>query len=255
MPSPRQPFSAVIITFNCERQLRICLESVAFADEILVVDSGSTDGTVDLARRRGARVVEQDWLGYGRQKQIGVDQAAHDWVLCIDSDERVSRELRASIEETLLAPQCRAYRFPRCNRFMGKYLRHGEGYPDLSLRLFHRGSARWSEDEVHERVLAETQVGRLRGDLIHDSADTLESYLAKQNRYTSLAAEAAVAAGKRAFPIQLLASPLLRFIKFYVLRRGFLDGLPGLVHILIGCSNSFSKYAKMLELQTKGGNP
>lgn len=249
----RLPLSVVIITFNCEQRLQDCLGSVSFADEIVVMDSGSTDGTVELAKRCGARVIEHPWLGYGRQKQLGVDQAAHDWVLCVDSDECVTPELRAGIEEALMAPRYRAYRFRRCNRFMGRYLRHGEGYPDWSLRLFHRGSARWSEDEVHERVLAQTQVGRLQGDLLHDSAGTLEGYLAKQNRYTSLAAEAALATGKRAYPIQLVLSPLMRFIKFYFVRRGFLDGVPGLVHTLIGCSNSFSKYAKMLDLQIKRG--
>jgi hypothetical protein len=132
---------------------------------------------------------------------------------------------------------------------MGRYLRHGEGYPDWSLRLFDRRHARWSADAVHEKVLTEAEIGTLAGDLLHDTAETLDSYLAKQNRYTTLAAEAALAAGHRASVVQLLVSPVLRFIKFYLLRRGFLDGVPGLVHILIGCQNSFIKYAKMLAMQ------
>ena len=132
---------------------------------------------------------------------------------------------------------------------MGRYLRHGEGYPDWSLRLFDRRVARWSDDPVHERVIAQGEVGTLDGDLLHDSAESLENYLAKQNRYSTLAAEEALARGKRASVILLLASPLLRFIKFYFLRLGLLDGVPGLVHILIGCTASFAKYAKMLAFQ------
>jgi hypothetical protein len=139
-----------------------------------------------------------------------VEQAAHDWVLCIDADERVSERLRQSILAVLAerrrkalsarygAPTFGAYRFARCNRFMGRYLRHGEGYPDWSLRLFDRRRARWSDDAVHERVIAQGEVGTLDGDLLHESAESLETYLAKQNRYSTLAAEAALARGKRA---------------------------------------------------------
>ena len=240
-----RPLSAVIITLNAASQLAECLDSLAFCDEIVVVDSGSSDGTPELARQRGARVIHQDWLGYGRQKQFAVEQARHDWVLCVDADERVTTELRESIVAVLAAPTHAAYLFPRCNRFMGRYLRHGEGYPDWSLRLFDRRHARWSEDAVHEKVVADGAVGTLPGDLLHDSAETQENYLAKQDRYTTLAATAALASGKRSSLLRQLLSPLLRFIKFYFLRLGFLDGWPGLVHILIGCRNSYDKYAKM----------
>jgi glycosyltransferase involved in cell wall biosynthesis len=246
MPNPRQPLSAVIITLNCAGELPPCFDSVAFADELVVVDSGSSDGTVELARARGARVVHQDWLGFGKQKQFAVEQARNDWVLSIDSDERVTAELRASMEKALAAPQFRAYQFPRCNRFMGRYLRHGEGYPDWSLRLFDRRHARWSDDAVHERIITLGPVGRLEGDLLHESAASLESYLAKQNRYTTLAAESMLREGRKASVARMLLSPLFRFIKFYLMRRGFLDGAPGLVHTLIGCQNSFHKYAKVL---------
>lgn len=249
--SSRQPLSAVLITLNAASQLQETLEALRFCDEIIVVDSGSTDGTQALAQKYAARVVDCPWRGYGPQKQFAIEQAAHDWVLCVDADERVSSELRVSIEKTLVAPQNHAYRFPRCNRFMGRYLRHGEGYPDWSLRLFDRRHARWSDDAVHEKVLTAVEIGELKGDLLHDSAETIESYLDKQNRYTTIAAEAAFAIGKRASMGHLLFSPLIRFIKFYFLRFGFLDGLPGMVHILIGCGNSFAKYAKMAALQRR----
>lgn len=245
------PISAVVITRNEENRLAACLESVSFAAEIVVVDSGSTDKTVEIALQYGARVFQQEWLGFGRQKQFAVSCAAHDWVLCLDADERVGAELRASIEGAMRNPVFGAYRFPRRNRFMGRWLFHGEGYPDWSLRLFHRAHARWSEDAVHEKVLVDATVGALSGDLLHESEETLESYLAKQNRYTTLQAKALHDQGKRAGIGKLLASPLLRFVKFYLVRRGFLDGLPGLVHIAIGCFNSFAKYAKLMELNKR----
>ena len=251
MSVARSPLSAVIIAKNAARQLPECLESLAFCDEILVVDSGSTDGSVELARARGARMIEAEWRGFGPQKRYAVEQAAHDWVLCVDADERVTPELRSAIERALAAPANAAYRFPRCNRFLGRYLKHGEGYPDWSLRLFDRRQARWSDDAVHEKVLTDAAVGTLTGDLLHDSAETLDAYLAKQNRYTTLAAQQAFDAGRRANALQLLLSPLLRFVKFYFFRLGFLDGAPGLAHILIGCANSFAKYAKMLDLKNR----
>ena len=253
MPATRQPLSVAIITLNAAAQLEACLRSVHFADEIVVVDSGSTDGTQELAERCGARVIAQPWLGFGPQKQFAVEAAQHDWVLCLDADERVSLELQAAIESTLQQPATGAYRFARCNRFLGRYLKYGEGYPDWSLRLFDRRQARWSDDAVHEKVVSQASVGTLPGDLLHDSAETLAAYLTKQNRYTSLAADMAWQAGKRSSFGRLVFSPIVRFIKFYLLRQGFRDGLPGLIHIAIGCMNSFLKYAKMLERQRTDG--
>jgi len=249
MPASRQPLSVAIITLNAAAQLEACLQSARFADEIIVVDSGSTDGTQALAERHGAKVIQQDWLGFGPQKQFAVVAAQHDWVLCLDADERVTPELQGAIEAALANPSAAAFRFPRCNRFLGRFLKHGEGYPDWSLRLFDRRRARWSDDAVHEKVVANGPVGELPGDLLHESAESLATYLNKQNRYTTLAAEMALAAGKRANFGRIALSPLIRFIKFYIVRQGFRDGLPGLIHIVIGCFNSFLKYSKMLERQ------
>ena len=245
------PLSAVLIVHNEAQRLTACLQTLDFCAEILVVDSGSSDGTAEVARQHGAhvRVIETHWRGFGPQKQFAVEQAAHDWVLCIDADEQVSEHLRESVRAVLPAPTFTTYRLARCNRFMGRYLRHGEGYPDWTVRLFDRRHAHWSADVVHEKVIATTPAppGVLMGDLLHDSAESLENYLAKQNRYSTLAAEAALARGERATTARLLLSPFVRFVKFYLLRRGFLDGVPGLVHILIGCGASFAKYAKMLK--------
>ncbi|MGB2904995.1 MAG: glycosyltransferase family 2 protein [Candidatus Dechloromonas phosphoritropha] len=249
MPVSRQPLSVAIITLNAATQLEACLQSARFGDEIVVVDSGSSDGTQALAQRHGARVVHQDWLGFGPQKQFAVETASHEWVLCLDADERVTPELQAAIENALKDPSTAAFRFARCNRFLGRYLRHGEGYPDWSLRLFDRRQARWSDDAVHEKVITQGRIGELPGDLLHDSAESLASYLTKQNRYTTLAADMAFATGKRASLGRIAFSPLLRFIKFYFIRQGFRDGLPGLIHIVIGCCNSFMKYSKIFERQ------
>jgi len=242
------PLSAVLITRNAAAVLESCLDSLAFADEIVVVDSASTDGTRELAARKGARVVQKEWLGFGRQKQFAVEQAKHDWVLCLDADERVSPELARSIRAALAAPGSPVYRMARRNRFLGRWLAHGEGYPDWSPRLFNRLSARWSEDLVHEKVLYAVTPGTLRGDLMHDSFDDISTYLERQNRYTTLAARLAFEAGNSASVPHLVLSPMVRFLKFYILRLGFLDGVPGLLHISIGCMNSYMKYAKLIEL-------
>ena len=245
------PISAVIIVQNEAERIGNCLNSLTFCDEILVVDSGSDDGTREICLAAGARVVEQPWLGFGPQKRFAVAQATHDWVLCVDSDERVSPALADSIVQTLEQPRHRAYEMPRCNRFMGRWLRHGEGYPDLSLRLFDRRHAHWTEDRVHERVVCEEEVGRLRGDLLHESQETLTRYLEKQNRYTSLQAEGIAARGGGVPYAKVVISPLIRFIKFYLLKLGVLDGVPGFVHISIGCMNTLLKYAKAVEIMKR----
>lgn len=247
----RIPLSAVIIAKDEAATIGECIASVAFADEILVVDSGSSDDTVEIAAGKGAKVIYQPWLGYGPQKRFAVRHAAHDWVLCIDADERVTPELKTAIEAALRMPEFHAYEFPRRNRFLGRWLRHGEGYPDLSLRLFDRHFGQWSDDAVHEKVLCEGPVGRLNGDLLHESAEVLSGYLEKQNRYTLIQAETLWHEGESAQPWKIVVSPAVRFVKFYFVRLGFLDGWAGLVHIAIGCFNSFMKNAKLLELQRR----
>lgn len=243
------PVSVVIITKNEASRIAECLKSVAgLADEVVVVDSGSSDGTQQVCAGLGAHVVSSAWLGFGPQKDLAVRTARNDWVLCLDADECVSVELAGAIRAALARdPEYSAYRFARSNRFLGRYLRHGEGYPDWSLRLFDRRVAKWSSDAVHEKVLCTAPIGQLAGDLLHDTADTLETYLAKQNRYTTLAAQGY--SGGPVSAARLVLSPLIRFLKFYIVRAGFLDGLPGFVHIAIGCFNSFVKYAKIRERQ------
>jgi len=247
--NPDVPLSAVIITYNAAADLDDCLQSLDFVQDILVVDSGSNDDTVEIAERHGARIIQQEWLGFGPQKQFAIEQASHDWVLCIDADERISSELQASIRKTLEAPHCQVYRMRRCNRFLGRYLRHGEGYPDWNIRLFNRHHAAWAQVPVHEHILTRHPVGSLQGDLLHHSQDTLASYLEKQNRYTTLQAEQLFESGKRVGVLKIIASPLVRFIRFYIVRLGFLDGIAGFTHIAIGSFFGMMKYAKCYALQ------
>ena len=244
-----------MITRDAAAQLAACLDSVRFAAETLVVDSGSRDDTVEIARARGARVIEQPWLGFGPQRRFAVTQAANDWVLCLDADERLSPELAVAVAAALRQPEQAAFEMARRNRFFGRWLRHGEGYPDWTIRLFDRRHAGWTDDVVHEHVVADGPVGRLDGDLLHASAESIDDYLQKQNRYTTLQAESMHARGERFSWIRLIGSPLVRFVRFYLLRAGFLDGAAGLVHIAIGCFASFCKYAKLRSLEQPAADP
>ena len=244
------PLSLVVITRDAAIELAECLDSAPFVSEIVVVDSGSRDDTVELARGRGARVLVEPWRGFGPQKRYAVDAASNDWVLCLDADERVTGVLGAAIRDAFAGgpPSASAFAIARRNRFLGRWLAHGEGYPDWNVRLFDRRRARWSDDPVHEHVVADGEVRRLDGDLLHQSAESIEDYVAKQNRYTTLQADAMHARGERAGLAQLAFSPLARFLRYYVVRRGFLDGAAGFSHIAIGAFASFLKYAKLRAL-------
>ncbi len=240
--------SLVLITKNAAPQLEPCLDSVrGVVDEIVMVDSGSIDATVSLAERHGARISHQEFLGFGPQKRLAVSLASHNWVLCLDADERLTPELAAAIRAELVNPAYVAYRIARRNSFFGRYLRHGEGYPDWNIRLFDRRHANWTEDLVHEFVRAETEIGTVAGDLLHDSAEEVGSYIAKQNKYTDIQVDQLFKAGKRAGVGKLVSSPLARFIRFYLFRSGWRDGAAGFAHIAIGSFFAFVKYAKLHE--------
>ncbi len=244
------PLSLVLITRDAAAELPACFASTSFVDEIVVVDSGSGDDTVALARRAGARVIEHPWKGFGPQKSFAVAQARHDWVLCLDADERVTPQLAATIVALFAAgpPAATAYALPRRNRFLGRWLAHGEGYPDWNVRLFDRRRARWTLDPVHEHVVGDQPAVRLAGDLEHASAESIAAYIDKQNRYTTLQAEGMHARGERAGAWRIVVSPLARFLRFYVLKAGFLDGVAGFAHIAIGAFASFLKYTKLRAL-------
>lgn len=251
------PLSLIVITRDAAHELAQCLASAPFAAETVVVDSGSRDDTVALAQRMGARVIARAWEGYGPQKNFAVGEARHDWVLCLDADERVSPALAAAIGALFAngAPGAAAYAMARRNRFLGRWLAHGEGYPDWNTRLFDRRRARWSDDPVHERVVADGPVVRLAGDLLHASAESIADYIEKQNRYTTVQAEAMHARGERASALSIVLSPVARFFRFYVIKLGFLDGAAGFAHIAIGAFASFLKYVKLRALSVRPPAP
>ncbi|KAF1690297.1 glycosyltransferase family 2 protein [Pseudoxanthomonas koreensis] len=230
------PLSACIIAFNEADRIGDCLASLAFCDEIVVVDSGSTDGTVALCEAAGARVLQRPFDGFRSQKRFAVEQAAHDWVLCLDADERVGAELRDAIQAARAAGFAGAagYRFARLSDYFGRFLRHGNAYPDRVLRLFDRRRGGWRGNrEIHEAASVDGPVRLLAGDLVHYPYRSLEQQLAKTGRYARMMAEHEFARGKRASVAKLVLAPAWRFWRGYLLRGGFLDGWRGLVYAYV----------------------
>lgn len=237
--STRPRLSACIIAFNEADRIGDCLASLAFCDEIVVVDSGSTDGTRAVAERAGARVLVRPFDGFRSQKQFAVDQCAHDWILSLDADERVDPRLRASIEAERDAGFVRAagYRFARMSEYYGRFLRHGTAYPDRVLRLFDRRRGGWRGDrEIHEAVSVEGPVALLAGDLLHHPFRSFMQLLDKKQRYARMMAEHDFARGKRATLGKLVLAPAWRFFRGFVLKAGFLDGWAGLVESFVSAN-------------------
>lgn len=230
------PVSAVIIAFNEADRIGDCLASLAFCDDIVVVDSGSTDGTRALCEAAGARVFDRAFTGFRSQKQFAVEQAAHDWVLCLDADERVSPELKAAIlaERDRGFADAAGYRFARLSEYFGRFLRRGNAYPDRVLRLFDRRRGGWrGTREIHEAASVDGAVKTLPGDLIHYPYRSLMQQLQKTERYARMMAEHEFARGKRASLGKLILSPAWRFWRGYVFRLGFLEGWHGLVYAYV----------------------
>ncbi|QSX76804.1 glycosyltransferase family 2 protein [Lysobacter arenosi] len=230
------PLSACIIAFNEADRIGDCIASLAFCDEVVVVDSHSTDATAQIARDLGARVIQRPFDGFRSQKQFAIEQAAHDWVLCLDADERVSDALRTSIETERATAfgDAAGYRFARLSEYFGKFLRHGNAYPDRVLRLFDRRRGGWrGTREVHEAASVDGPVRTIGGDLIHYPYRSLEQQLLKTQRYARMMAEHDFARGKRATLTGLVLSPAWRFWRGYLLRGGFRDGWHGLVYAYV----------------------
>jgi glycosyltransferase involved in cell wall biosynthesis len=236
--------SACIITFNEAQRIEACLRSLSFCDEIVVVDSHSQDQTRALAAALGARVIERDWPGYRSQKQFAVDAAQHDWVLCLDADERVSAELRTEITAQRAAgfADHAGYSLSRVTEYFGRFLRHGNAYPDRLVRLFDRRCGGWQGLEIHENTRVAGRIGRLRGELTHYPYRSLGDHLARMQRYADLMAQALHQRGKRCGLARVLLNPWWRFVRGYLLRLGFLDGWRGLVFALIESSYVRRKY-------------
>ena len=242
--------SVIIITKNEAANIAACLASVSFADEIIVLDSGSTDGTVELARSLGAQVHQSvDWPGFGPQKNRALALATKGWVFSIDADERVTPALREELIETLRAPTSNGYEVLRLSEFCGKPIRHSGWWPDLVLRLFRRQSGKFTDVLVHERVeLVDGKAGRLRAHLLHYPFPTLDSLIEKINRYSGDAANMMFAEGKRAGLPMIVVHSMWTFIRIYFLRLGFLDGRHGFVLAVTAASGNFLRYAKLMFL-------
>jgi len=244
--------SVTVITKNEAAHIDACLASVAWADERLVVDSRSTDGTPELASARGARVIVRDWPGYAAQKNFAASQASHDWILSVDADERVSPALADEIQVLLrTAPAHAGYRVPRVTWHLGRWIRTTDWYPDFQLRLYDRRRAEWPIRRVHESVAIATgagQAGQLAGELQHYAYRDISHHHRTMDLYTTLAAEEMHAAGRRAGLVDLVVHPPAAFLRNYVLRRGLGDGAPGLIISAMNAHYVFLKFAKLWAL-------
>jgi glycosyltransferase involved in cell wall biosynthesis len=242
--------SVIVITKNEEHNIHDCLESVKWADEIVVVDGGSDDKTVDLARIFTKKVYVKPWEGYAASKNFGLLQCTSEWILWLDADERVTAELRERIQVVLSQGETSfvGYEVPRKAFFLGKWIKHCGWYPGYVLRLFHRGAGQWSEKKVHEHLELVGPTNRLDADLLHFTDPNLWHYFDKFNRYTTLAAEELLGKQERFRLSQVTLRPAWLFIKMYVLKLGFLDGLQGFILCVLSSCYVFTKYAKLWEL-------
>jgi len=245
--------SVTIITLNEADHIAGAIDSASWADEVIVVDSGSTDGTIDIARAKGAAVSTRAWTGYVDQKNHAAALASNDWVFSLDADERITPALASEVRALLRAePKHRGHRVPRVTFHLGRWVRTTDFYPDYQTRLYDRRAARWQGTYVHESVRVDGELGQLQSELQHYSYRNLSDHLERINRYTTLAARQMHEAGRRAGPFELLIHPPAAFLRNYVLRRGFLDGAAGLTLSLVNSYTVLLKFAKLWELQQGG---
>jgi glycosyltransferase involved in cell wall biosynthesis len=244
----REPISVAIITHNEERNLRACLESLKWADEVVVCDSGSTDGTPGVAAEYGATLFQDAWRGFAAHKNLAVDRCRHPWVLVVDADERVTPSLQDEIEALLADPAAGdGYLIPRRNYFLGQWVRHCGWYPDETVRVFRRGRGRFAERAVHEAVVIEGRVGRLISPLEHYTYDSVSAFLQRMDRYSTLAAEELERSGRVIHVWDLLGRPAWTFFRMYLVRSGWREGWRGLVLSGLYAGYAFCKYAKLWE--------
>jgi glycosyltransferase involved in cell wall biosynthesis len=236
--------SAIVITKNEETNIVACLDSLAFCDERIVVDSGSNDDTVRLAQLKGARVANHDWQGFGAQKNFALALAKGDWVLSIDADEQVSPQLAALIKKAIGDGSIDGYEMPRRSSFCGRQMRHSGWYPDYVLRLFRRGKARFSDNLVHERVICDGRVARLAEPLSHQPVEKLEDAVSRMDRYSTAGAKMLLDSGKPVSFMSGILHGLWAFLRTYVLRAGFLDGHAGFLLAVANAEGTYYRYMK-----------
>lgn len=244
--------TAVIITYNEELNIARCLDSVSrVADEIIVMDAYSTDRTIDIARSRGAIVKQGYFLGYIQQKNSAIALASSDFILSLDADETLDEPLVQSILQAKSNFTADAYSMNRCTNYCGKYIRNGTWYPDKKIRLFNRRQAHWGGANPHEKLelAASATVEHLKGDILHYSFPTIESHILKNNRYSTMAAKALHAGGKKSSWVKILVNPFWAFVHCYIIRLGFLDGYLGFSVAINTAHGTFLKYIKLYHLQ------
>lgn len=244
--------SVIIITKNEEHNIRRCLDSVKWADEIILIDSQSTDKTVEIAMGYGAKIYSPEWRGYGPAKQEGVKKATGEWILSIDADEEVTPELAEEIKKTLDSESnYNGYLINRHTNFLGKWINHCGWYPDYLLRLFRKESGNFNDALIHEKVEINGKTRELKAELLHYSYPNLETYLERFNRYTTLGAEAAFAKGKKARNFDIVFRPFISFIDHFITHQGFQDGLEGFIISVLSSMAVMVKYVKLRHLQNK----
>ncbi|MBK9400323.1 MAG: glycosyltransferase family 2 protein [Bacteroidetes bacterium] len=244
--------SVIIITFNEEQNIRRCIHSAqGLGDEILVVDSGSTDGTVAIAKEMGAVVIHQDFLGYIEQKKFATASAKNDWILCLDADEALSPELKDSLSAIINDPKARGYTMNRLTNYCGTWVRYGGWYPDTKLRFYHRGYGTWTGVNPHDRFLLNDKLSsiHINGDILHYSYNSISDHLKQIDRFSSIGATALFQKGQRSGILKMIYKPIARFIRNYILRRGFLDGLTGFIIGVNSAHAVFLKYLRLYYLQ------
>jgi len=249
--SERQRLSVTIIACNEAHNIRACLQSIAWADEVIVVDSGSTDQTVEICRQLSAQVIQRPWPGHVRQKQYALEQASGDWILSLDADERLSPEATEEIKRIVLrgSPAADGFILPRQSYYLGRWIRHGGWYPDYKLRLVRRGTAAWGGDDPHDKLILQGRTAKLQGKILHNVYASIADQLRTVDSFSRITAEQWHRQGRRSSLALMLLKPPARFLECYVWKLGFLDGMPGLIIAVITSYYAFLKWAKLWELQ------
>ncbi len=248
--------SATVITLNEEDNIAAALESLAWADEIIVVDSESTDRTVEIARRFTERIYVRAWPGYSNQKNFAAQQASFDWVFSLDADERVSEGLAVELQKLKRGPEptVAAFEMPRLTFYLGRWIRHSGWYPDHKVRLYNRKAASFQGEFVHESVKVNGRTERLSGDILHYTVQNASDHHQRIDRYTTLAARELYQKGRRATPLSMLISPAVAFLRSYIIKLGFLDGAQGVAIARFAAHYVFLKNLKLWEMNTKTSN-
>jgi glycosyltransferase involved in cell wall biosynthesis len=254
------PVTVTIITLNEEKNLPRAIKSTGWADEILVVDSGSTDNTVETAKALGARVIHNPWPGYGKQKNFAQSQAGNDWVLNIDADEEISEPLARQISEALSAvasgkSPARGFFFPRKTFYLGRWIRHGGWYPNHLVRLANRKDARWTEPSVHEELKVNGEVRGLEEPILHYTFSSIQDQILTNLQFSKLGFIELKKKGQRRSLVRLMLKPIGKFIETYFLKKGFMDGLPGFIISVNASHSMFLKYAYLIEAELENAHP